>query len=255
MSDTGLPVILLVGPTAVGKSGLALRLAPRLNAEIVSADSVQVYRGLDIGSAKPDAAARAAVPHHCLDLVGPEVNYTVADYARDAQAAIAAIRARGKRVLVVGGSGLYVRALTDGLCPAPPGDAAVRKQITDDAYNDPLKLYRRLQQVDPVAAAVADPRNVRRVVRALEVFVISGKPLSAWWQETPKPNYPVVQIGLDLPRAELYRRIDERVAQMWTGGLLDECRRLLAAGCDPGLKSLGTLGYRHALLARSESVV
>lgn len=241
-----LPVIFLVGATATGKSEAAVRLAEALDAEIVSADSVQVCRGLDIGSAKPDAALRARVPHHLLDMVAPDQPYSAADFRRDALRVIGEIAARGKRALVAGGTGLYVRALTDGLCAAPAGDDALRARLLAETGGDPAAVHARLHTVDPVAAEKCGPHNARRLLRALEVYELSGKPLSQWWQETPPAPWPFVMLGLQRERAELYARIDARVARMWQGGLLDECRTLLAQ-YPPGLKPLRTLGYRHAI--------
>lgn len=241
------PLLILTGPTASGKSELAVRLAERLGAELVSADSVMVYRGLEIGSAKPGPDLRARVPHHLIDVVNPDESYSVADWRAAALAVIGQVRAAGKRALIVGGTGLYIRALTDGLCAAPAGDPKVRAELEAAGAADPFALHRRLAAVDPVAAAKNDPANVRRTVRALEVYETTGRPFSAWWSETERPEWDLKMVALDLPREELYRRIDARTTAMWRAGLVEETKGLLARGYLPTLKPLQSLGYRQAV--------
>lgn len=236
------PLIAILGPTAVGKSALALNLAREFRGEIVSADSRQVYRGMDIGTAKPSADERRAVPHHLLDVVDPDEEFTLAQYQARAYAAIAEIHARGHIPFLVGGSGLYVRAVLEGL--AIPRVAPNRARRAELQRQAPAALYARLQQLDPRAAAQIDPHNTRRVIRALEVCERAGKPISAL-QTLAAPNYRILRIGLTLPRQELYRRINIRVDAMLAAGLVDEVRALLVRGYAPDLPAMSGLGYRH----------
>ncbi|MER2598467.1 MAG: tRNA (adenosine(37)-N6)-dimethylallyltransferase MiaA [Caldilineales bacterium] len=239
-------LLALVGPTAVGKTALALRLAETLDGEIVSADSRQIYRGLDIGADKVSRAARAATPHHLLDVVAPDEILTLAQYQRLAYAAIDDILSRGRTPLLVGGTGLYVRAVTEGLgIPEVPPDEALRAELeTFVAQYGAPALHTRLLALDAVAAARIDARNVRRVIRALEVCLITGQPISQLQAATPPP-YRVVRIGLTRPRSCLYARIDARVDAMVIGGLVEETAALLAAGYDPQLPAMTGLGYRQ----------
>src|SRR5438874_283585 len=218
-------LVCIVGPTASGKSALALDLAERLGAEIVSADSRQIYRDLDIGTAKPTAAERARIRHHCLDLVAPDEAFDAARFRDAARAAIADIARRGHAALVVGGTGLYVRALLRGLCPAPPRAPALRATL---AQEDAPALHRRLGVLDPVAAARIAPTDARRIVRALEVALVSGVPLSRWQAEhrLAEPAYDALVIGLARPTAELDARIAARARAMLEAGFLDEVRAL-----------------------------
>jgi tRNA dimethylallyltransferase len=225
----------IVGPTASGKSAVAMAAAHALgDVEIVSIDSMQVYRGLDIGTAKPSCAERAAVPHHLVDVAEPTDEWSVARFQREARAAIAGIEARGKRALLVGGTGLYVQAVIDPL-DIPPRDLAVRAAL-EEATADPDGLgraYGELQRVDPAAAARIEPGNRRRVVRALEVVRITGRPFSSFGpglHTYGEPIVPVAMVGLWVPRPELARRIDRRLAGMRDAGLVDEVRALDARG-------------------------
>ena len=242
-------LLALVGPTAGGKTELALALAPELDAEIVSVDSRQVYRRLDVGTAKPDPAARAAVPHHLLDVVEPDEPYDAARFARDARVAVADVLARGRRVLLVGGSGLYLRALTEGLCPAPPADAAVRAALAGElAVRGVAALHEELHAHDPEAAARIAARDAVRIVRALEVLRLTGRPLSEWQRAhafADRPYDVLVQVLCPSPD-ELERRIARRCAAMWEGGLLAETEAVLAAGFAPELRPLQAIGYREA---------
>jgi tRNA dimethylallyltransferase len=249
--------IVLVGPTAVGKSAVALELAPRLNAEIVSADSMQIYRGLDIGTAKPTAAERAATPHHLIDICDISEMFDVKRFTDRATRAIADIHARGKTALIVGGTGLYVRALRHGLFEGPARDAGVRdrlEKLPADA------LFAELQSVDPQTAGKIDRRNPRRLVRALEVFYATGKPirqLQTQWgttaSETLAPptaggaTVPVA-IGLNRDRADLYARIERRIDSQLAAGWLDEVRALLQENVTPVTKlctAWQAAGYRE----------
>jgi len=236
------PLIAIVGPTAVGKSALALQLAAEFRGEIVSADSRQIYRGMDIGTAKPTPAERQRVPHHLIDVVNPNQTFTLADYQQLAYAVIAQIHARGKVPFLVGGTGLYVRAVLEGLTiPRVQPNPELRRELERE---DAATLYARLQQLDPNAAAKIDPRNKRRVIRALEVCQATGQPMSTL-QKTQPPPYRVLRIGLTLPREELYRRINARVEQMIAAGLVEEVRALLAHGYAPDVPAMSGLGYRH----------
>jgi tRNA dimethylallyltransferase len=236
------PLIAILGPTAVGKSALALRLAQELRSEIVSADSRQVYRGMDIGTAKPSAAEQRLVPHHLIDLVNPNEPFTLAEYQHLAYAAIAQVHARGHTPFFVGGTGLYVRAVLEGLSiPRIAPNLERRKELERE---DALILYAHLQHLDSLAASKIDPRNKRRVIRALEVCEAAGKPISEL-QKLNAPNYRVLRIGLTMPRDEIYERINARVDQMIADGLIDEVSALLAHGYTADLPAMSGLGYRQ----------
>jgi tRNA dimethylallyltransferase len=245
-------VVVLVGPTAVGKSRLAVALARRLAAagrpaEIVSADSMLVYRGMDIGTAKPTPAERGGVPHHLIDILDVRESATVADFQQRARAAIADCRDRGVVPVLVGGSALYVRAIVDDF-RFPGTDPVLRAELEAElAAHGPEPLHRRLAELDPASAAQIRPANGRRVVRALEVIALTGDPFTA---TLPARRYAlpgVVQIGLDIDRPRLDQRIADRVDRMWTDGLVAEVRRLAEAGLREGLTASRALGYRQVL--------
>ena len=223
---------------------LALRVAEALGGEIVSADSRQVYRGMDIGTAKPTSAERTRVPHHLIDVADPRERYDVFRYQRDARAALAEIDARGRAVVVVGGTGLYVRALLDGLDLASvPTDPVLRARIETDAARDGAEaLHSRLRELDPEAAARVDPRNVRRVVRYVEAALLTGGLTASWRRDGA---IAATRIGLTPPRETLIGAIEDRVRHMVDAGVLDETRVLLARGLDPSLPSLSGHGYVH----------
>jgi len=241
------PVLALVGPTAVGKSALALELAARARGEIVNADALQVYRGFDIGTAKPTAAERARVPHHLIDILDPSERYSAGRFATLARQVLDDIAARGRLALVVGGSGLYLRALFGGIAPMPPVNPEVRRRLLDRHASEGLPALRReLERVDPVTASRLAPRDTQRTLRALEVALSSGRPLSAWLASAPfsRAAVPgVIRVGLTLPRAVLYDRIGTRVEAMMARGWLDEVRALLASGVDPEAPAFQAIGY------------
>jgi tRNA dimethylallyltransferase len=240
-------LVCLVGPTTTGKTALALELAERVGAEIVSADSRQVYRRLDVGTAKPTPAERARVRHHCVDLVDPDATFDAARFRAAAVAAITDATARGRPVLVVGGTGLWLRALLHGLCPAPARDPDIRAAIDAVVHADGAPaVHRRLAVVDPAAAARIHPNDRVRSVRALEVALASGRPLSDWQAAHAFVDQPfdALVVGLARPVAELDARIAARAAAMVEAGFLDEVRAL-AQGVPADAPAWRTVGYRE----------
>jgi tRNA dimethylallyltransferase len=240
------PVVAVVGPTATGKTALAVDLALALGGEVVNADSMQLYRGMDVGTAKPDAAERRGVPHHLLDLWSVRETASVAAYARAARAEVDRLRGAGVLPLLVGGSGLYVRAVLDDL-DIPGTDPAVRARLQaelDEA--GPAALHARLAALDPAAAAAVLPSNGRRIVRALEVVELTGGPFRATLPE-PRPHYPAVVVGLDREPAELDARVARRVDRMWAAGLVAEVEALVAEGLREGPTASRALGYAQVL--------
>jgi tRNA dimethylallyltransferase len=247
------PLLVLVGPTAVGKTAVAVRLAARVPMEVVSADSRQVYRGMDIGTGKPTAAERAAVPHHVLDVVDPDERYHAARFRADALAAIAAIRSRGRLPVVVGGTGLYVRALLKGLTPAPPADLALRETLERfaAAHGAPA-LHARLAAVAPEVAGRLHPNDRVRIVRALEIAARPGAVTEdtgpGQWQRAPAA-WRLLMVGLARKRAALNDAIAERARAMVERGMMEEVTRLLDAGYDPERPPMDGIGYRPLVLA------
>jgi tRNA dimethylallyltransferase len=239
-------LIALVGPTAVGKTKLSLQLARATAGEIVSADSRLVYRGMDIGTAKPSVAEREGIPHHLIDIADPDCTITLAEYQQRAYAAIESVVERRNVPLLVGGSGQYVHAVLEGWrIPEVEPDPALRAELETIARTcGPPALHRRLARLDPTAAERIDFRNVRRVVRALEVTLLTGQPISELQSKSPPP-YRILRIGVTLPRAALYARIDARIDEMLDAGLVDEVRSLAAAGYQWRLPSMQGLGYRQ----------
>ncbi|AWV87937.1 tRNA (adenosine(37)-N6)-dimethylallyltransferase MiaA [Bradymonas sediminis] len=249
ISTHGLPrIIVLGGPTAVGKTRFSLALAEAFGAEIVNYDSVQLYRHLDIGTAKPSAEERARVPHHLFDVLDPDQESNVADYMAMAHATIAEIVGRGKVPLLVGGTGMYARILVHGIFEAPPADPEIRARHRElvDAHGE-AHLHAMLAEVDPELAQKFHENDVLRVSRGLEIYEQTGKALSVHQREHRfrEPNYDALKIGLLRPREELYDRINQRVDQMMAQGLLDEYKELISRGYDRRLKPLQSLGYRQ----------
>ena len=238
------PLVVIVGPTAVGKTDLSLCLAEAVGGEIVSADSRQVFRSMDIGTAKAGPEEQARVRHHLLDVVDPGETLGLAEYQELAYAAIDDILARGRVPFLVGGTGQYVMAVVEGWqIPRVPPNESLRRDLYQEAEEGGADaLHARLQELDPVAAARIDYRNVRRVVRALEVCLLTGRPISEQQKKAPPP-YNLVMIGLTMPRPVLYRRIDERVERMMASGLEDEVRQLVGAGYTFDRPAMTGLGY------------
>lgn len=247
-ADPQPPAIVIVGPTAVGKTATSIRLAREFGGEIISADSRQFYRGMDIGTAKATPAEQAAVPHHLLDIRDPQETLTLAEFQELVYETMGEITARGHVPFLVGGTGLYVRAVVEGYgIPRVPPDEALRQRLFAIAEAEGHDaLHARLAEVDPEAAASIDARNVRRVVRALEVFEKSGTPISILQRKRPPP-YRFLQIGLTRSREHLYERVDRRIAAMLEGGLAEEVRRLLDAGVPADCEAMSGLGYRETV--------
>jgi tRNA dimethylallyltransferase len=244
-------VLVVTGPTASGKSQAALELAERFEAEIVNADSMQVYRRLDVGTAKPTAAERARVPHHLFDVVDPDVQYDAGRYAREAAQAVEAIHARGRPAFLVGGSGLYIKAALEGLSVGVGRDAELRRALEAEdararAQGDPERLHRRLREIDPGAARVLHVNDRVRIVRALELHAATGvAPSVVQRRGGVGRGWHVLQLALDPGREALALRIDQRCEAMIAGGLLQEVRQLRELGYGPELPSMRAIGYRH----------
>jgi tRNA dimethylallyltransferase len=245
-------VVVVAGPTAAGKSDLAIRLARRFGGEIVNADSMQVYRGLDVGTAKPTAAQRAAVPHHLVDVADPDEQYSAGRFAEQAAKAVADIHGRGRVAFLVGGTGLYLRAFLEGLLGDAAGDPALRERLEAEqkeaaGEGDPTRLHRRLAAIDPTSARGIHPRDVRRTLRALELHALTGQLPSELRRAHgfAERRYRRLYLVVDPGREELAERIDRRCAAMIEGGLLQEVRRLREQGYGPALPSMQAIGYRH----------
>ncbi len=244
--------LVLTGPTGSGKSALAVDLAGRLGAEIVSMDSMALYRGMDVGTAKPDADQRRRVPHHLIDVLDPWESATVAWWLARAADCVRDIESRGKRALLVGGTPLYLKALLHGLFDGPPADDELRRRLTNEAQRDgSAALHARLSSVDPASATRLHPNDARRIIRALEVWQLTGRPLSAWQTQWPStshhpPPTPLQVLCLDMPRDELYARIDARVVQMFDAGLLDEAAALRRLPRPLSREAAQAVGYREA---------
>lgn len=244
------PLIILVGPTAVGKTDLAVRLALELNGEILSADSMQIYKGMDIGTAKPSFDERKGIPHHLIDLVSPDEAFTVADFQTHYQRKLSELQEKNLTALLSGGTGLYVRAVTRGFdFPDPPGDPHLRDELRQKAAAEGNQaLHQWLAKVDPISAEKIHPNDLKRVLRALEVYIKTGIPFSHQ-QKTRTSELPAntIYIGITREREELYKRIELRVDKMLTAGLLEEVQGLLEKGYGPELQSMQGLGYKELI--------
>jgi tRNA dimethylallyltransferase len=239
-------LIAIVGPTGVGKSRLGIQLAQVFKGEIVNADSRQVYRLMDIGTAKPTVKEMASVPHHLFDIINPDQDFSLAQYLEMVANTITAIQQRNRIPILVGGSGQYIWATLEGwTVPRVPPDHELRKKMELEASEQGIDdLYQRLQEIDPAAAQKIDKRNIRRVIRALEVSVLTGRPVSSL-QVKKAPDYNSVIIGLTAGRQELYHRIDDRVDEMIQRGLIPEVNNILAAGYNLSLPSMSSIGYKQ----------
>jgi tRNA dimethylallyltransferase len=237
-----------MGPTAVGKTGLVLRLAKEFDAEIINADSMQVYHLMNIGTAKPTAAERAEVPHHLLDIVYPDEDFDAKRYSQMAREVIEDLDRRGTPAIVAGGTGLYLKAFFYGLFPGAPANRLLRKRLRREAEGDGgAGLYQKLKHVDPITAQRLHPNDLFRIIRALEVWESGGKPMSALHNEHgfSEQLFLILKIGLRRPRTELYERINRRVELMMEQGFVEEVKGLLQRGYEPSLRSMQALGYRH----------
>jgi tRNA dimethylallyltransferase len=235
------------GPTGSGKSALALDLAERFGGEIVNCDSLQLYRGFDVGTAKTPPSERRGVPHHLFDVLEPRMGYSAGEYAREARAVIAHIAARGRLPVIVGGTGFYLRALLAGLPALPGRDDELRSRLLGQEQARPGSLHRRLARMEPAAAARIHPRDVQKLTRALEVLLLTGRSLPPPAQAQPLEGYVNVKIGLNPPAAALHQRLNVRALAMFNGGLLEEVRTLLSQGATGFEKPFESLGYKQAL--------
>ena len=248
ISGTRTRVGFIVGPTGIGKSALTMYIAECLGAEIVNADSRQLYRGMDIGTAKPGPADRRRVPHHLIDVCAPDEPLDVARFRELARSAIEEIAGRGRPVLVTGGSGFYLKVLKRGIFDGPPAALEIRRELGELAARHGVEyLYRQLSEVDPEAAGRLEPHDLYRIVRALEVFRVTGMPISLHQRRHSFAElaYDSLTVGLNLPRERLYQAIDRRFDEMIAAGLVEETRALLAAGYRPEAPPLSTIGYKH----------
>ncbi|MFZ3071857.1 MAG: tRNA (adenosine(37)-N6)-dimethylallyltransferase MiaA [Thermodesulfobacteriota bacterium] len=245
-------VISIVGPTATGKSFVAMEIARRLGGEIISADSMQVYRYMDIGTAKPSLKDRAEIPHHLIDVAFPDEDYNAARFAQDALKAAELIEAGGERIILAGGTGLYIRAFLGGIFEGPGKDSLLRERLTNEAsVRGRGYLFERLSEVDPVSAGRIHPNNIQRIMRALEVYYSTGRPISEFQSEHGfvETSFETLKIGVNKPRDALYRAIEQRVDAMIEAGLLEETSKLLSMGYGRGLKSMQSLGYSEMTAA------
>ena len=243
-------LICILGPTAVGKTEIAIQVAQRLNAEIVSLDSRQIYRGMDIGTAKPTPDQRGAVPHHLIDCVEVDQPFSVAEYQQLADVAITEIHGRGKRTMAVGGAGLYFRGIIDGLFDGPGADTDIRAKLQREAdEHGNTALHERLRRCDPAAADRVHPNNLVRVIRALEIYELTGKPISTLqgqWKKS-EPRYPFRAFGLNIAREMLYRRIEDRADRMVEAGLIEEVKWLLDQGYPRNCVAMKSFGYKELI--------
>jgi len=246
MMDRTASLVAIVGPTAIGKTEISIAVAEALEAEIISADSRLIYRGMDIGTAKPSPEQLAQVPHHLIDIAEPEQSWSLARFKLAADQAILEVQERNRLPLLVGGTGQYVTAILEGWAPPPKAaDDSIRTRYEDFAAEQGISaLHSQLKEVDPSSAARIDPQNVRRVARALEVYELTGTPPSEQRRSSP-PDYRILRLGLHLPRPELYSRIDERIDRMLERGLVAEVRELLDRGIELDHSPMSGIGYRQ----------
>jgi tRNA dimethylallyltransferase len=246
-----IPLPIILGPTGSGKSDLSLVIAHAIGGEIVNCDSLQVYRGFDVGTAKVAASERQGIPHHLLDIVDPAELFTAGDYARLAEATIREMTGRSRRAVLVGGTGFYLRSLLQGLSPGPQRDDALRASLLERESKRPGSLHRILERLDPASAARIHPNDKNKTLRALEVRLLEGTTLSRMFERgrAPLSGFLPVKLGLDPPRELLYARLNERAKRMFEHGLLEEVRGLMSAGVPPNAKPFESLGYKQALQA------
>ena len=244
------PLVVILGPTASGKSELALSVAERYDGEVINYDSVQVYRHFNVGTAKLSLTERRGIPHHLIDVVEPEELFTAGDYARQAREALSRVRANGRLPVLAGGTGFYLRALLEGLFQGPQRDEALRRRLEWRADVKPAGyLHRLLRRLDTASAQRIHPNDAPKLIRAIEVCLRAQAPMSSLWQKGREAlaGYDVLRIGLAPPREELYERIRRRADNMFSEGLVDEVERLLAKGCSRRARAFGSLGYKQAL--------
>ena len=253
MSSPGLRIPLLVigGPTAVGKTDIGVQVAEAVGGEIVSADSMQIYKGMDVGTAKPTSEQQARARFHLVDIVQPDEPYNVAMFKRDAQQAIKAIHQRGNLPIMCGGTGLYIQALLEHYdFPPAPEDKQIRQRLHQEAEEiGTAGLHRRLREVDPQTAAQLSPNDLKRIIRALEVYELTGEPVATLQSvdHRPRLQYNSISFVVTCPRAMLYRRIEQRTDRMVAAGWVEEAKQLVGEGCHAGLQSMQAIGYRHIL--------
>ncbi|HVO96717.1 MAG TPA: tRNA (adenosine(37)-N6)-dimethylallyltransferase MiaA [Bryobacteraceae bacterium] len=241
------PLLVIVGPTGSGKSTLALQVCEQHSGEIVNCDSLQLYRGFHVGTAKTPESERRGVPHHLLDVLDPPDGYSAGEYARIARGILGEISTRGRLPVVVGGTGFYLRALLNGLPRLPESDEAVRARLMDREQRHPGSMSRLLRRLDPTAAARLHPNDTQRVMRAVEIRLVSGKSSPPAVETEPLAGYRLLKLGLDPDRALLYQALNVRTRTMFESGLVEEVRALLAGGCTGEEKPFESLGYRQAL--------
>ncbi|MBI5180635.1 MAG: tRNA (adenosine(37)-N6)-dimethylallyltransferase MiaA [Nitrospirae bacterium] len=245
-----IPILVIAGPTAVGKTRIAIELAKELNGEIISADSRQIYKGVDIGAAKPSKDEQAAVKHHMLNVVNPDESFSVGEYKRSSEKIIEDIWQRNRLPIIAGGTGLYIRAVIDGLWEGPKADKELRDKLKkeEEAFGNG-HLYNKLKEVDPETAEKTKPNDLVRIIRSLEVYYKEGKPISYFHRlhGFQEKNYNVMLIGLTMERGRLYKKIEERVDEMINSGLIDEVKCLLKKGYDENISSMTGVGYRQVI--------
>jgi tRNA dimethylallyltransferase len=252
------PLVAIAGPTGSGKTELALRVAEQFRGEVINCDSLQIYRHLDIGTAKIKAEQRRGIPHHLIDILDPDEVFTAGEYARRARSALAEISGRGRLPIVAGGTGFYLRALLDGLFPGPRRDQALREQLAGREARRPGSLHRLLRRFDPEAAERIHSHDIPKLTRALEVCLLTRRPVSSWFREGRQTleGYRPLKIGLAPDRDALYERLNVRCERMFHSGLLEEVQRILALGFPESAKPLESHGYRQALqILRGELTV